>query len=281
MTLEELTRRVQGLPPLPQVVQKLLVMCQDPEVSSRNIVELIQIDPSLTLNVLHLCNSPFFGVPRTVHSLHDAVMFLGVDAIANYVLSGCLAGLRPRKGRGYSLNSGEPWRHAVATAVCAQVVAERCGQPLGPCAFACGLLHDMGKTVLDTCDESERRLIGPTLAKHGDALLETECEILGFDHAIAGAALATRWGLPEDRVEAIRWHHDPMRSIHYRQLTCLVYVGNVLSVGLGAETGAEALAHRLQTPALNALGLTVRDLQKLGPRMEQRLDDALGMLRAE
>lgn len=281
MTLDELTLRVQGLPPLPQVVQKLLVMCQDPEVASLDIVELIQLDPSLTLKVLHLCNSPFYGVPRTVISLHDAVIFLGADAIANYVISGCLAGFQARKRHDYSLNAGEPWRHAVASAVCAQVVAERCEPSLGPPAFACGLLHDVGKTVLDACDEAERRLIRPLLEKHGGALLEAEREILGFDHALAGAVLATHWCLSEERVEAIRWHHDPIRSHRHRHLACLVHVGNVLSVGLGTELGAEALAHRLQIPALNALGLSVLDLQRLTPRMEQRLDDALGMLHAE
>lgn len=279
MSLNELTRRVQHLPPLPQVVKKLIAMCQDPDVASRDIVEVIQLDPSLTLKVLHLSNSPFYGVPRTVTSLRDAVVFLGADAIANYVISGCLAQYQERKTRGYSLNSGEPWRHAVASAVCAQIVAERCEASLGPRAFACGLLHDVGKTVLDACNDAERRLIGPVLEKHGDGLLETERGIVGFDHALAGATLAAHWCLPEERVEAIRWHHDPIRCQRYRQLTCLVHVGNVLSIGLGTGVPVEDLALRLQTSALKVLGMTVPDLQRLLPRMEQRLAAALGMLR--
>lgn len=275
VTLDELIRRVRDLPPLPDLVLKLLAMCRDSNVAPRDIVGVIELDPALTLKVLRLCNSPFYGVPHKVTTVHSAVVYLGADAIVNYLLAGCLASFYGSENRGYSLAAGEAWRHALGTAVCAQLVGERCDAPLAPLAFTCGLLHDVGKTVLDTAVAAEKPHILAEVEKNGLTFLEAERAVLGFDHAQAGAALANLWNLPEETVESIRWHHDPLRAPHHVRLVCLVHVGNILCERIGIGLAVDGLTCRFQPPALEALHMTVEDILSFSTDADVRLKAAI------
>lgn len=281
LTLDDLTRRVRNLPSLPDLVLKLLAMCRDPDVSPREIVAVIELDPALTLKVLRLCNSPFYGIPRKVTTLRSAVVYLGADAIVNYVLAGCLASFYGSENRGYSLAVGEAWRHAVGTGVCGQVVGERCDPAQAPLAFTCGLLHDIGKTVLDSAVAAEKPAILAEVEDNGLTFLEAERAVLGFDHAQAGASLAKEWNLPEEIVESIRWHHDPLRAPHHPGLVCIVHVGNALCEGLGAEPDAGRLSDSIRPAALERLNVTVEDLLAASTDVEARLKAAIATFQTQ
>ena len=249
-------------------------MCRDPDVAPRDIVGVIELDPALTLKVLRLCNSPFYGIPLKVTTLRGAVVYLGADAIVNYVLAGCVASLYGSKSR-RAQDTGEGWRHAVGAAVCAQVVAGRSDAPLGPLAFTCGLLHDIGKVLFDASDADEKLPVPPGAERHGLTFLEAERAAFGFDHAEAGAALAKHWSLPEEIVESIRWHHDPVGASHHHRLVCLVHVGNVLSVSLGLGLGGDGLSGLLQPDALETLGVTVEELLAFGADVDAKIKAAI------
>lgn len=271
LTLKELMRRVRDLPPLPGAALKLLVLCRDPEVPLRDIVAVIEVEPALTLRVLRLANSPFYGLERKVATVRDAVVSLGADAIVNCVLAGCLAHLFSLAGRGYSRTPEDAWRHAVGTAVCAQGLAERCDRSLEAQAFTCGLLHDIGKTVLATRPETERLRILPLAEREGISFLEAERAVLGFDDAEAGAALAEHWNLPGEIVEAIRWQYEPLRAPHHSQLACLVHVGHVLCIGLSPEFGLDNLTCQFSLEAIEALGVTAMDIAEIGPPVSENI----------
>lgn len=278
LTLEELTRRMRDLPPLPDLVLKLLRMCQDPEVAPRDIVEVIQLDPALTVKVLRLCNSPFYGVPRKVTSLRGAVVYLGADAIVNYVLAGCLASFYGRKKRGQPGEENEAWRDAVGTAVCAQALSERSGDAQEPLAFTCGLLHDIGKIVLGEFADTNA-FVPPDAERHGIAFLETERAALGFDHAEAGAILARQWNLPEEIVLAIRWHHDPLQAGNQVPLVCLVHLGGALCESLGADDPAAGLALRCRPDVLEHRRMTVGGLLEIAATVREKIGAAIETLK--
>lgn len=280
LTLNDLMRRVRDLPPLPGAALKLLTMCRDPEVPLRDIVGVIEVEPALTLKVLRLANSPFYGLRRKVATVRDAVVNLGADAIVNCVLAGCLANLYGRESRGYSQTPEDAWRHAVGTAVCAQGLAERCERPLAPLAFTCGLLHDVGKTVLGTRPETERFRILPMAEREGISFLQAERAVLGFDHAQAGAALAEHWNLPGEIVESIRWQYEPLRAPRYPRLASLVHVGHVLCISLSPELDVDNLTVRFPLDILEKLGIGAEDIADIGPAVSDKIDATIEAFQA-
>ena len=117
--LEHLVKKIEDLPPLPEIVVKLLKASRDPNVSMREMVELIKHDPALTIKVLRLCNSSYYGLPRKINSIQEALVYIGTDTLVNFVLAGCLSTFYQQAQTGYGLEKGELWRHSVG---CAQEI---------------------------------------------------------------------------------------------------------------------------------------------------------------
>ena len=113
MTLiETILKSAEQLPPFPVVMQRVLQIMEDPRTSAQDVVDVIQYDPSITANLLKLCNSAHFGLPRTIHSLRDAVVLMGFDQVLELVLSQASVRFFSTPLRGYGLEAGEKTRQA-------------------------------------------------------------------------------------------------------------------------------------------------------------------------
>lgn len=272
MVLDELIRKVNDLPPLPRVVGRLLTLCPDPEVPPLQIIKAVELDPALTMKVLKLCNSPFYGLPRTITSLSNAVVYLGTDVISHYVMAWCLAGFFHRDTRGHTLDPDAAWRHSVGAGVTARVLAEAFEPSLASACFTCGLLHDIGKTILDELMPQEWSLIASLEPpKRGAELAEVERTALGFDHGQVGAALAEHWSLPETVVEAIHWHHDPAKTPEHLALTSLVNVADILCVAVESGRVSSVTNRDFQPAALRVLQVHASDVLALGSKIDERV----------
>ena len=272
ITIEDLKGLVQEIPPLPAAATRLLEMCRDPEISSSEIVEVISRDPALTMKVLRLSNSPFYGLPRQVNSLSDAVVYLGSDALVNFVLAGCMSEQYEERNDGYGLDEGELARHALASAICAQKVAEIAAPELATPAFTCGLLHDVGKIILNRIVAESLTTMLQLVETQNISFLDAENLVLGFTHSTAGAAVAEHWTLPTSIVESIRYHHEPLAaSAANHKLVALTHVGDVLCVSFGIGVGSNGMAYSFHPGALRVLGLEIEDLFALAVEVNGQL----------
>jgi HD-like signal output (HDOD) protein len=278
ISLEELKRRVNEIPPIPDLALRLLEMCRDPDVAPRDIVEVIRHEPAITMQVLRLCNSTFYGLPRTVTSLQEAMVYVGTDALVNFVLAGHLSPMYRKKNVGYGLEEGQLWRRAVGSAICAQRVAEEVDASLAGATFTCGLLHCIGKIILNAYVADELQQILLYVEKSGTPFLEAERRILGFSHAEAGAQVAEHWNLPEEIVESIRFHADPLAAPNSPRLVSMVHVGTILCMSLGFGVGHDGLAYMLRPGTLDLLGMKVEDLFGLSIEIHERFRRAEELL---
>lgn len=260
ISLEELKERVQDLPPLPDLALRLMRMCQDPEVPPREIVEVIKHDPAITMKVLRLCNSPFYGLPRQITSLQEAMIYIGTDALVNFVLAGCLASYCQDENEGYGLEKGELWRHSVGTAICAQKVAEHAEPGMAGIAFTCGLLHNVGKIILNNYVAEAFPGMIELVEKRGMSFLDAEKQVLGYTHAEAGAAIAAHWNLPAEIVDSIRYQYNPTAAEEHKRLVAIVHVGNILCMSFGIGVGSDGLAYLFHPSAIKVLNLKIEDL---------------------
>lgn len=243
--LLEVLDRIEGLPALPAFVTRILSVADDPDVSTREIADLVRGDQAMAAAVLRLVNAPFFGLGRRISSIQHAVLLLGIRTVRNLALSAVLVKSFGQSSRDRRFDRGCLWRHTVACATGAQFLAKRLGAEDPDEAFLAGLVHDMGIVVFDQFFHDGFRRVVDLATGMGMPLIEAEREIFGRDHAFVGRQLARRWNFPASVAEAIGCHHAPGRARCNPTLAAIVH----LSDWLEASTGVTPIA--ADEPAVN------------------------------
>ncbi|RTL54463.1 MAG: HDOD domain-containing protein [Rhodocyclaceae bacterium] len=204
---QALADKLNDLPPLPVLAMEILGSFDDPQMDVDTLAKHITNDQVLAARALRIANSPFYGLSGRVTSIGDAIVILGFRAVRSLMLSAAMVDSVNRIGNG----GGDPrifWRHSVAVALFARGLARYTGEN-PDAAFTAGLLHDMGRVVLEACFPDQYRAVFRWLEANDRPLREAERAVLGIDHAMAGALLARKWGLPATIVDAIGRHHAP------------------------------------------------------------------------
>lgn len=250
-----------GVPMLPDTAFSVMEMMHKPDTDPKVLAKVVAQDPGLTVQTLHLCNSPFYSLPVEVASVEHAVRLLGLPTVCGIVMAAYVHGFIARfSGEGARIWLAGARRHVLRVADCAQSLASRC--PLGISkseAFTLGLLHDIGKLVFAQLDEATARTVERSVGEVHSSMIDAEWEILGLDHAEAGFLLAQRWGLPELIAHVVRWHHRPEKS--EEPLAMLAFVANELAHVLEAQVALEAFLDREPVLSLveDRLGLSPED----------------------
>jgi putative nucleotidyltransferase with HDIG domain len=241
---------------LPPSRLELLRILQDPDASAATLTRAIECDPTLTANVLRLANSAYFGFPRSVASVADAVWRLGTRNLRQLVLATTFSPMQKQAVKGYDLPAGDLLRHSVAVAVGAETLSRLLDVPACDHLFTAGILHDIGKIALGTFVELDAAPILELATREGLPFVEAEQRILGIDHAELGAFLADRWNLPDEVVEIVRWHHEPEKFSGRNPAGDLVHVADALCILGGIGIGTDGLRYRPSEEVCDRLGLT-------------------------
>jgi len=208
--LRELVSRIISLPSLPAVHTQLIASLDNPELSSREVGDIIAQDVAMTAKILQIANSAFFGLYRYVASPAEAAVYLGVDTIRALTLStGAFTALQTT-GLAQSLIS-QLQHHSTITGIVASAIAKAENLPKKACdsAMVGGLLHDVGKLVLAANCPQEYEVVLNTVKKDGVACYEVERQMFGATHADIGAYLLYLWALPDLVCKAVAYHHTP------------------------------------------------------------------------
>jgi HD-like signal output (HDOD) protein len=195
-------RRADDLAMFPRVATRIREVVDNPETSLVDLEAAVSMDTTLSAQVLKLANSAFFGLPRSVASLKQALLILGFQATRDTTLAIATMSI----GRGEDPTRLHIWQRSLRAAATAQLFSSKIGWA-GPEAFVAGMLHDIGTLILL---ELHPYLYEDILhfANSPSHLIETECTTFSFDHAQLGAAALERWHLPERTVNAVLRHHD-------------------------------------------------------------------------
>ncbi|HDJ29341.1 MAG TPA: HDOD domain-containing protein, partial [Proteobacteria bacterium] len=182
--MDEILASIHQIPPFPQVAIKAMDIISNTQYVVSDLVEVIRLDQSITANILKLCNSAYFGLPRKVSSLKEAVVYLGTIQLRQVLLASGAKDIYDRPDKGYSYFVGELWQHAIACALMSQVLARHLRLPLDENSiFTAALLHDVGKVVLSTYVSQEFAEIEMMVKEEHLSFHDAERRVLGFDHA--------------------------------------------------------------------------------------------------
>jgi len=273
--------KIDSLPPFPQVAQKVLILLNDPDYSSNEVVRVIELDPSITAEILRMCNSAYFGLSRRVGSVKQAVSMLGKKKLIQLVMaSSCLRYFK-KDTEGYDLEGKELWRHSLACGLTSQILQQQLAEKSEYEGFTAGLLHDMGKLVLSEFVRAEIETILRLADDENYSFLEAEKQVLGMNHAELGARIAERWKFPDEICMAIRHHHTPQQAPASDSLTPVIYLANIICLLAGqGGNGIDGLRYRGYSEIMNRLGFRVRDLQSIFILLEEEMKKSEEMIKA-
>jgi len=266
ITIEKLEREIQQLPSLSVVVMELLQLIDRGEVEFSLLDQKINQDQALAARVLRVANSPFYGFAGHIGTVREACVVLGVYTVRNIVMA---AGIIDRFPPDESSNFDRLgfWQHAVGTGVAARVFASHCGQDPN-IAFTAGLLHDIGKLVLDAHFPDVFHDILQTRDKMDCLLREAEMQQLGFDHTVIGARVAEQWKLPPMIIEAIKNHHQPDTG-PASAIVDLIHLSDIICRAMEIGDGGDTLIPRLVPSILPRLGLSWDKIRDQLPEVEE------------
>jgi putative nucleotidyltransferase with HDIG domain len=224
--INSILHHIQKLPSPPTLVMELLDNLNDENISFATLTNKIALDQAIVARVMRVANSSFFGLSGRVGSISDAARVLGTNNLRGLVMAAGIIDAFPRQDTGFDWISF--WRHGIATAVCAKLLAS--GARLNPeTAFTAGLLHDIGKLVIVVYFPNAFSQLHEFEAASSPESLQAEKVALGFDHAALGGELAKRWRFPLAIQQAVELHHTQIQADEVKTLTDVVYIANLIS----------------------------------------------------
>jgi putative nucleotidyltransferase with HDIG domain len=228
-TAEQLEQVIEELLPIPQTALKIIRMINDDSYSFGEVSREILQDQVLSARIIKMCNSVSIDPGMKVDSIKKALLRIGEKNLLLPALSFSLQNFITHAMQGYSLCKGGIFHHSVRTAGISGKLAAITGKVHPEQAYTAGLLHDIGKVILDQYAYSTYPLLYRQLQIQGNNLASYEKTLFGIAHTEAGYLLACRWGMPECICETILHHHEPHEVKDNRCLTHLVYVADLIS----------------------------------------------------
>jgi putative nucleotidyltransferase with HDIG domain len=252
----EMEQSMERVRPIPQIALKITHMVREGKYSFQEVAREIRQDQVLSAKVIRLCSSALFGMKKGVDSIDRALIMLGEKRFLQLVVSASLEDFYPNSGNGYSLCKGGLYKHALGMAVVCEALANFTGKAPADVAYTAGLLHDIGKVVLDQHVARALGLFYRRVQTDGKNITAVERELLGTTHTEVGGQLAKRWALPEVLTDVILHHHTPEKAAVSPELVHLVYLADLIISRFAVGQEMERLGTKALPDRLGILGLT-------------------------
>jgi len=253
------------LPTPPAGLALVIRAANDPAFSLADLARLIEREPSLTVNLLRLCNSAAYGNGREIKTVGQATVMLGARTLRNLAVAHVVTSMQKRLDTG-GLDTRQFWEDSLRRACAALVLARTAGYEDASEAFTLGLIQDLGVLVAATMHPSFGQRLQLMRGAPGQERLKSEIELAGRSHPELFVALARAWRLPRDLVDAVAFHHsDTPNSTDRRTLRAALLaraadlvadVGQTHAVG-DTIVRARAMLERIESRAKLDIGEVV------------------------
>lgn len=224
---ETIARSIESLPHFPESVVTLVKLTEDAGASVAEITRGISRDPALTAELLKHVNSAYYGLPSRVNGIAQAVTLIGLRSLHQLLYSFGFHIILDRQQE----QMRALWDHSLRTAFYSFLVARDCRRApeILDDVYVAGILHDLGYIVMTSLPTATREKIRRFCSERNIPLSLLEMFSDGMKHAEIGALIAEKWNFPDQLVEGIRYHHDPLRAgSRHRGVVFCVYLGNAV-----------------------------------------------------
>ncbi|MBN2539784.1 MAG: HDOD domain-containing protein [Deltaproteobacteria bacterium] len=275
LDVDRILQSIKDLPAFPATVQKVSELMSDDEYAMTDLVNAVEYDQAITANVLRMCNSAYFGFPRKISSLRQALSYLGRENIIRIVSTARISKYY-RDVEGYRLKAEKLWEHSVGVALMSRILSEKIYGREEPWLFTTGLLHDIGKNVLGEFVNESFQKVMSLVSDEKYSFLEAEQEMLGMNHAEVGGRIASLWRFPKEMIDTIIHHHRPdLMEEGDNTGAYLIYLADkvCMMMGIGGG-GADDLAYRGLKGAMEKFKIHHRELEVSMIRLSDEIEKA-------
>ncbi len=280
ITLQALLAKESELSSLPEIYIRISELLDSDTATSAQIGQVVETDPALSLRILKMVNSAFYGFSHKVDSIAQAITILGRERLKQILIGSVLSGVFG-KMENHIFHMEDFWRHSVKTAILARYLSlqTECMQNADS-LFTAGLLHDVGRLIMAKLIPEQTREIQNAVDIEDGDLFHAEERILGFTHCDVGAGFIKKWELPDLLASAAQYHHNPQAITEYILETGIIYVANNLNF-LVSPIEEEEVEYALQDiPGWQNYGLSLENITAACIIAEEQVHevmDSLGM----
>ncbi|OEE62156.1 HDOD domain-containing protein [Enterovibrio norvegicus FF-454] len=245
MTIDKLLSHVDKLPKIPKVVQELMDLVNSDGSDMNQISTKIAMDQVISARVLRLSNSSHFGRGRTVASVDDAVIRLGLGPIRTLVTASALMSTFP-KIEGLDLNAF--WGTTFEVATFCKAIAKELKSDQNE-AFTAGMLHNIGDLLIYTVypDQAQKVELHMDMGKTKP---EAQQIVLSTDGAELGGMLAKNWKFADTLIDAISHQYSAVQGDEFSQLAAIINLSRKIDCNWEGLADREAqqtwLNHQLE-----------------------------------
>ena len=260
---------VKSLPTLPSALVEMNRMLEDSNISTEQIAELISKDQVLSAKVLKMVNSPIYGFPGRISSVHHALVLLGFNVVRGLLLSTSVFENLPA-------HMNKLWDHSMATSLASAEIA-RILKYSDPGEFAvAGLLHDIGKVVIEVQLPEASSQVRKLIKNQDLNIRQAEEQILGFRHDKVNEWLGNIWRLPLVLREGITYHHNPQAAPNYPEIAACVQLGDFLARVFQQGSGGDDQVPEISPQTFKMLGLNQHVLVQVLDEVSEKFSEISG-----
>ena len=254
---QKLTIAVDRMPAFPKSVQRILELTRDVNSTPKDLVDVIDKDPVVTVKILKVVNSAYYSLPKQITSIGHAVVYLGFNTIKNLALSIAAIGMLP-KDNDSGFDVQQYLLHSLSTAVIAKQLSGRVKDADAMDCFIAGLLHDFGKVVFAQFMPYEFKRALQVSREDGSSLHSALQLTIGADHAVVGGMLVEKWRFAPHLTETIR--HQHLANLKDTDMIACVFAANQISKKLNFGFGGNFCIDEFPATVVKRLGGTLDEV---------------------
>ncbi len=270
----ELLDHSEKLPVLSPEIQEIMKMLQYPtDLDVNCLAEKVSEQKELNEMIIKSLNLGYFQNGKRIESIKEAIIRLGLKSVHNLLIFFMTRQLFPEGDSSKrSFDMRTYWKHVLGTSVASTLLSERLQKGEKYKLFTYGLIHDIGIPVMDVCMPENLDEVATKL-KSGIHQLVAERSVLdGISHAEIGGWLCRRWGIREDIINIIEYHHTPLLLKEYNEDCLLMHTADVISSEYYTRLLGININHRISDRIMDMLGLTAQDYRYIVQKLPEEVD---------
>ncbi len=276
-----IVNQIHSLPTLPTIVENVITLIDDPKTSSDSLAKTISSDAPIVSKILKLVNSAYYGLPRKISTLTQATVLLGFNTIKNLVLTASVFAIFNHKNNGNSLSFDREkfWEHSLGCAVASKVLSKKICLGLPEEGFIAGLVHDIGKIVIDEFLHQDFIEILNKIKNNNVSIREAENEVLGVDHTQIGKWLCDKWNFPLHIQDSVEYHHSLKFCRDNRKMAAIIHVADAITKSQNIGYSGDDQEPNIDPLSWEILNITEGDLSEIIPEVREDYEKAFIFLR--
>jgi HD-like signal output (HDOD) protein len=246
--------KIESIPTLPVIVERLNSIIYKPQTNAKEVAKILSMDPALSSKTLRIVNSAFYGLPNRITSVTHAIIMLGFNTVKNIAISSTVLDFFKKEATNTELLK-DIWKHSIAVASAAKVLAKHLGQIVLEEFFMSGLLHDIGYIVLYVYQYNKFLEFMEKSKTNQEFCIVLEKSIFEYDHQEIGGFLFQKWNMPKVLEEVVLFHHTPLLAREHNFTVNIVCVADNIARALSLGNPGNAYVYKIPPEIQETLNL--------------------------